>query len=96
MILNIEKKEGGRLFIKYLFGVYSINHINETQANLILNIENWSDHKKIKNIFREQIEDYEEYNISEFILNHFSNSIAFFKTTLAKQSIIKKPINIKK
>ena len=94
--LTPKKKEGRSLFIKYLFDVYSINHINEEQVNLILNIENWSDHKKIKNIFREQIEDYEEYNISEFILNHFSNSIAFFKTTLAKQSIIKKPINIKK
>ncbi len=73
------EKEGGRLFIKYLFDVYSINHINETQANLILNIENWSDHQKIKNIFSEQIEDYEENDINEFILNHFTNSISFFK-----------------
>jgi hypothetical protein len=75
------EQEGGRLFIKYLFGVYSINHINETQANLILNIENWSDHQKIKNIFSEQIEDYEENDINEFILNHFTNSISFFKST---------------
>ena len=75
------ENEGGRLFIKYLFGVYTINHIDEKQANLILNIENWSDHKKIKNIFSGQIEDYEENDINEFILNHFTNSISFFKST---------------
>ena len=75
------ENEGGRLFIKYLFGVYTINHIDEKQANLILNIENWSDHQKIKNIFNGQIEDYEENDINEFILNHFTNSISFFKST---------------
>ena len=75
------ENEGGRLFIKYLFGVYTINHIDEKQANLILNIENWSDHQKIKNIFSGQIEDYEENDINEFILNHFTNSISFFKST---------------
>ena len=74
------ENEGGRLFIKYLFGVYTINHIDEKQANLILNIENWSDHQKIKNIFSGQIEDYEENDINEFILNHFTNSISFFKS----------------
>ena len=75
------ENEGGKLFIKYLFGVYTINHIDEKQANLILNIENWSNHQKIKNIFSGQIEDYEENDINEFILNHFTNSISFFKST---------------
>ena len=73
------EQEGGRLFIKYLFGVYTINHIDENQANLILNIENWNEHQKIKSNFINKIEDYEKNNINEFILNHFTNSISFFK-----------------
>lgn len=73
-------KEGGEMFIKYLFGVRSINHINKTQAENILNYNNWKDHDKIKNIFKGQLEDSIENNINEFISNYFSNSISFYST----------------
>ena len=73
-------KEGGRLFIKYLFGVNSINHINVNQSKEVLNYDNWKDHQKIKKIFINQLEDIEENNINDFLLNYFPNSISFYST----------------
>jgi len=73
-------KEGGRLFIKYLFGVYSINHINVNQSKEVLNYDNWKDHQEIKKIFINQLEDIEENNINDFLLNYFPNSISFYST----------------
>lgn len=74
------ERERGRLFIKYLFGVESINHINRYQAKEVLNYDNWKDHKNVKKIFIEQLEDIEDDNINEFILNYFPNSISFYTT----------------
>lgn len=74
------EKEGGRLFIKYLFGVESINHINMNQAESLLNIDSWKNHKTLKSIFSEQLEDIEENNINDFIINYFSDSISFYST----------------
>ena len=73
-------KEGGRVFIKYLFGVNSINHINVNQSKEVLNYDNWKDHQKIKKIFINQLEDIEENNINDFLLNYFPNSISFYST----------------
>lgn len=73
-------KEGGKLFIKYLFGVYSINHIDVNQSKEVLNYENWKDHQKIKKIFMNQLENNEENNINDFLLNYFPNSISFYST----------------
>ena len=73
-------KEGGKLFIKYLFGVYSINHIDVNQSKEVLNYENWKDHQKIKKIFMNQLENIEENNINDFLLNYFPNSISFYST----------------
>jgi len=72
------EKEGGRLFIKYLFGVESINHININQSKIILNSDSWKEPKVLKEIFINQLEDCEEDNINTFILNYFPNSISFF------------------
>ena len=74
------EREGGRLFIKYLFGVESINHINRDQAKEVLNYDNWKDHQNVKKIFIEQLEDIEDDNLNEFILNYFPNSISFYTT----------------
>ena len=73
-------KEGGKLFIKYLFGVYSINHIDVNQSKEVLNYENWKEHQKIKKIFMNQLENNEENNINDFLLNYFPNSISFYST----------------
>ena len=72
------EKEGGRLFIKYLFGVETINHINVFHAKNILNKANWKDSKNLKNIFKEQLEDIDEANINEFLSDCFPNSISFY------------------
>ena len=72
--------EGGRMFIKYIFGVPSINHINSNQAKLILNNDTWKDHENLKKIFIGQLEDFDEENIDDFLLNYFKNSISFFSS----------------
>ena len=75
------QKEGGRLFIKYIFDVYSINHINLEQANKLLNILTWEDHNELKKIFLNQLEDIEEEkgeNVDEFLHSYFKDSISFF------------------
>ena len=83
------QQEGGRLFIKYLLDVYSINHIDLEQADKILNIDTWGDHDKLKNIFYGQLEDIEKEkgeNIDEFLFNNFKNSISFFSKRQKKDS----------
>ena len=85
-------KEGGEMFINYIFGVKSINHINKIQAQNLLNSEYWKDHEKIKTIFQEELEDVIENNIEDFLLNYFSNSISFYspRNKPEKSTIIKK------
>ena len=76
-----KQKEGGKFFIKYLFDVYSFNHINLEQANKILNINNWKNHNELKKIFVGQLEDIEEENgeiLNEFFHNYFNNALSFF------------------
>lgn len=80
-------REGGRMFIKYLFGVLSINHINLQQANSIFCNDTWKDHKLLKNIFSEQLEDIEEDNIDEFLQNYFKSSISFYSNRTRKVKI---------
>lgn len=77
-------KEGGRMFIKYLFGVLSINHINLEQAITIFNYNTWKNHNQLKKIFSGQLEDIEEDNINDFLLKYFKSSISFFSTRAKK------------
>ena len=88
------EKEGGRLFIKYLFDVESINHINLTQAKSILTLENWKDHKILKNIFSQQLEDIEENNTKNFIISNFPDAISFYSNKHIREK--NKVINLKK
>ena len=79
--LDIIDKKEGRLFMKYLFDVYFINHINLGHAIKILNINTWKEHNELKKIFVGQLEDIEEEkedNVDDFIFNHFKDSISFF------------------
>lgn len=81
------EKEGGRMFIKYLFDVESINHINEEHTKKLFNINNWKNHDKLKSIFYGQLQDIKEDNIDEFIRNIYPNSISFYtmRTNLPKK-----------
>ena len=72
------EKEGGRMFIKYIFDVQSINHINFEQANKIFCEDIWKSHEEVKKIFSGQLEDVDEENIGDFLLNYFKNSISFY------------------
>ena len=74
------EKEGGRMFIKYIFDVQSINHINLEQANKIFSNNIWKSHEEIKKIFSGELEDIEEENIDDFLVNYFKNSISFFSS----------------
>ena len=81
------QREGGKLFIKYLFDVYSINHINKEQADKILDLKTWNDHKGLKKIFISQLEEIEEErgeNFNEFLTNYFTSSISFFSRRTKK------------
>ena len=94
--LTPRQEEGGRLFIKYIFDVYSINHINLEHANKILNIATWEDHNELKKIFLNQLEDIEEEkgeNVEEFLHNYFKDSISFF-TNKERKGDNKKKFNI--
>ena len=68
--------EGGRLFIKYLFGVESISHINQEQVNKLLKIDNWENHEKLKTIFKGQKEEV----ITQFTTKIHDKSISFYST----------------
>ena len=72
-----KSKERGRLFIKYIFGVESISRISQEQAKIILNLDNWKDHKKIKSIFEGQLE---EANVNEYYSKIYPKSISFYST----------------
>ena len=87
-------KEGGRLFIKYLFGVESISHINDKQAKDILNLDNWKDHEKIKSIFKGQVEE----DVNEYTVKKYPQSISFYSTrkTTIKTAKISAFISVKK
>ena len=74
------EKEGGRMFIKYIFDVQSINHINLEQANKIFCEDIWKSHEEVKKIFSGQLEDVDEENIGDFLLNYFKNSISFYSS----------------
>ena len=77
-----KSKEGGKYFIKYLFDVLTINHIDLTQSQQIFDEKNWEDSKKLKAIFSGQLEDYEEGYINKnFLKNFYPNSISFFSLT---------------
>jgi hypothetical protein len=73
--LTPRKKEGGRLFIKFLFGVESISHINEFQAKKILSIDNWKEHNTIKSIFDGEKENKDVDKNFQII---YPNSISFY------------------
>jgi len=74
------EKEGGRMFIKYIFDIQSINHINFEQANKIFCEDIWKSHEEVKKIFSGQLEDVDEENIGDFLLNYFKNSISFYSS----------------
>ena len=72
-----KEKERGKLFIKYLFGVESINHINDKQAKDILNLDNWKNHELIKSIFKDQQEENVDLDVNEYFIKKYPHSISF-------------------
>lgn len=58
-------KEGGKVFINYLFNLPVIYYITYEQAKIINNINNWSNIEKLKKIFISQKKWYEEKKINK-------------------------------
>ena len=54
-----KSKEGGKMFINYLFNLPVIYYITAKQAEIINNPENWNDDKLLASVFKEQQEWYE-------------------------------------
>ena len=55
-----KRKEGGNMFINYLFNMSMICSINYKQALVISKLENWNKPEILSNIFKEQRKWYEE------------------------------------
>ena len=55
-----KRKEGGKMFIYYLFNTPIIYSINYKQALVVNNPENWNKPELLSNIFKEQRKWYEE------------------------------------
>ena len=53
-------KEGGKMFINYLFGLPTINEINLEQAKKINNLNNWENVKELRKIFNKKISESEK------------------------------------
>lgn len=70
-------KEGGKLFIKYLFGIEIINRINYDEVHILMSIESWKDSEKIKNLFINQKETNTVINTKD---NIYPKSISFYST----------------
>ena len=76
-------KEGGKMFINYLFGKPVIKKIDEKQANQIINVSNWNDleNLQLKLIFLNENENEEitgDKNSDKEIY------ISFYNTNLKK------------
>ena len=54
-----KKKEGGQMFINYLFNIPKIFYITDEQASIINESKNWNNIESLSNIFKVQKEWYE-------------------------------------
>ena len=77
-----KNKEGGEIFIKYLFGIPVINTISFLEAKEIINDKNWENIDKLHSIFNkekikeEDFEDKENYNDKNlYKINYYLSDI---------------------
>ena len=73
------KKEGGELFMKYIFGIKVISNIDYNQAEKILEIENWKDKDTIKAIFKDQSDVFVS---DEYCPEKYPDSISYYSTKI--------------
>ena len=78
-----KNKEGGKMFINYLFNLPIIYYITDEQASIINEPKNWDNLKLLSNLFKEQKKWYEnrEKNKDEYNnrpLCETNNSISFY------------------
>ena len=93
-----KRKEGGKMFINYLFKTPMIYSINYKQASMINKPENWNKPELLSDIFKEQNEWYEnnKKNKNEDIiipLPKGENSINFYLSLMDDNKIEKKSKN---
>ena len=68
-------KGGGKLFIKYLFGIEIINRINSNQAKIIMSIKDWKNPETIQALFVEQKDTSTVVNMKE---NIYPKTISYY------------------
>ena len=73
-------KEGGKVFINYLFGVSIVNSLTYEQSQKINDINSWNDIDILRNIFQNDkkiTEDKESSNNSIFYIKYYSSDYDF-------------------
>ena len=69
-------KEGGEMFINYLFGNPIITKIKEYQSDKILDINNWKDLSKLRDIFQINLNEHKDGNVdNEYYISFYNNNI---------------------
>jgi len=69
-------KEGGEMFINYLFGNPIITKIKEYQSDKILDINNWKDLSKLRDIFPINLNEHKDGNVdNEYYISFYNTNI---------------------
>ena len=69
-------KEGGEMFINYLFGNPIITKIKEYQSDKILDINNWKDLSKLRDIFQINLNEHKDGNVdNEYYISFYNTNI---------------------
>ena len=88
-----KNKEGGKVFINYLFQLPIIFYITDKQASIINKPENWNNLEELNKIFEEQKRWYEEhkdeYNENKRPSSKEKDSISFYLSLIDENDVDK-------
>ena len=79
-----KNKEGGEIFIEYLFGLSKINNIGYEQAKMINDLNNWNNNHNLHKIF-EKDNDKIIKNLKEQLYNQSDYYIKFYDTDIEEE-----------
>ena len=71
-----KKKEGGMVFMNYLFAIPIIKSINYEQSKIINNIKNWNNLDNLRKIFIEKNEN-EKKEESQIFIKYYSTDFTY-------------------
>ena len=79
-----KNKEGGEIFIEYLFGLSKINNIGHEQAKMINDINNWNNVLNLRKIFEKESEKNKK-NVKIQLNNKSDYYIKFYDTDIEEE-----------